>query len=124
MLVGDGEIIANVLVSGLKASLRGGARRGVNRSGSMRLTELRPLSFIYEAEHALPESVCRDMLQRFEAAVDEQYEGHVGQTVSRDQSVKRSTDLVASGKDHWRDVDGRLFRSLASAMNIMQVVFA
>ena len=86
----------------------------------MRLTELKPLSFVYEAERALPESVCSDMVQRFEAAVDEQYEGHVGQTVSRDQSVKRSTDLVVSGKDHWRDVDGRLFRSLAGALNILQ----
>ena len=82
----------------------------------MRLREVKPLSFIYEAEGALSETVCEDMVQRFEAAVDEQYEGHVGQTVSRDQSVKRSTDLVVSGKDHWKDVDRQLFESLKRAL--------
>ena len=82
----------------------------------MQLREVKPLTFIFEAENALSESVCRDMVQRFEAAVDEQYEGHIGQTVSRDQSVKRSTDLLVSGKEHWKDVDRQLFRSLAGAM--------
>ena len=82
----------------------------------MQLREVKPLTFIFEAENALSESVCRDMVQRFEAAVDEQYEGHIGQTVSRDQSVKRSTDLIVSGKEHWKDVDRQLFRSLAGAM--------
>lgn len=82
----------------------------------MQLREVKPLSFIFEAENALRESVCRDMVQRFEAAVDEQYQGHVGQTLSRDQSVKRSTDLVVSGKEHWKDIDRQLFQSLARAM--------
>ncbi|MDX1434292.1 MAG: 2OG-Fe(II) oxygenase [Gammaproteobacteria bacterium] len=80
------------------------------------LREIKPATFIYEALDALPASLCRDMVQRFEAAVDEQYEGHVGQTVSRDPTVKRSTDLVVSGKAHWKDVDTALFRSLAQAM--------
>ena len=86
----------------------------------MQLTELKPLSFIYEAQGALPADVCKDMVQRFEAAVDEQYSGHVGQTMSKDQSVKRSTDLVVSGKDHWKDIDRLLFRSLAGAMNTLR----
>lgn len=86
----------------------------------MELRELKPLSFIYEAQRALPESVCRDMVQRFEAAVDEQYQGHIGQTVSMDQSVKRSTDLVVSGKAHWKDIDTRLFQSLAAALRALR----
>lgn len=82
----------------------------------MHLREVKPLSFIYEAENALQESLCEDMVRRFEEAVDEQYEGYVGQTVSKERSVKRSTDLVVSGKEHWKDVDQNLFRSLASAL--------
>jgi 2OG-Fe(II) oxygenase superfamily len=82
----------------------------------MQLKEVKPMSFIYEADGALEESVCRDMVRRFEAAADEQYEGFIGQTVSKDRSVKRSTDLVVSGKPHWKDVDTRLFQSLAQAL--------
>jgi len=86
----------------------------------MQLRELKPLSFIYEAGNALPESLCRDMVRRFEAATDEQYEGRIGQTVSKDQSIKRSTDLVLSGKAQWKDIDRALFRSLAEAMRAVQ----
>ncbi|MDX1513524.1 MAG: 2OG-Fe(II) oxygenase [Gammaproteobacteria bacterium] len=86
----------------------------------MQLKELKPLSFIYEAENALPDEVCRDAIRRFEAAADEQYDGHVGQTVSRDGSVKRSTDLVVSGKAHWEDIDRALFRSLAGALEAVR----
>jgi hypothetical protein len=82
----------------------------------MHLREVQPASFIYEADDALAESVCRDMVERFEAAADEQYEGYIGQTVSKDRSIKRSTDLVLSGKQHWKDVDGKLFQSLAEAL--------
>jgi hypothetical protein len=86
----------------------------------MQLKEVKPLSFIFEAENALSDDVCRDMVVRFEAAVDEQYQGHVGQTVSKDDSVKRSTDLVLSGKQHWKDVDNQLFQSLARALRAMR----
>lgn len=86
----------------------------------MQLTEVKPLSFIFEAENALADNICRDMVQRFEAAVDEQYQGHVGQSVNKDDSVKRSTDLVLSGKQHWKDVDTQLFQSLARALRAMR----
>jgi len=82
----------------------------------MHLNEVEPASFIYEADDALVESVCRDMVERFEAATDEQYAGYIGQTVSKDHSVKRSTDLVLSGKQHWKDIDRKLFQSLAEAL--------
>jgi len=89
----------------------------------MQLKEAKPLTFIYEVESALPASACEDMIQRFEAAPDEQYEGHIGQTVSRDQSVKRSTDLVVSGKEHWKDADTQLFQSLARAMGALKETY-
>ena len=84
------------------------------------LREVKPSSFIYEAENVLPESVCEDMVRRFEVAIDEHYRGHVGQTVSMDETVKRSTDLVVSGKTHWKDVDTRLFQSLALALGALR----
>ncbi|HSS64024.1 MAG TPA: 2OG-Fe(II) oxygenase [Gammaproteobacteria bacterium] len=86
----------------------------------MKLRQVKPLSFIYEAENALPETVCKDMVRRFEEAVDEQYEGRIGQTVSKEQSVKRSTDLVVSGKKHWKDIDRRLFQSLTNALQLLR----
>ena len=89
----------------------------------MQPKEAKPLTFIYEVESALAKSVCQDMIQRFEAATVEQYEGHIGQTVSRDQSVKRSTDLVVSGKEHWKDVDTQLFQSLARAMGALKETY-
>ena len=89
----------------------------------MHLREVKPLSFIYEAENALPESLCKNMVERFETAADEQYQGHIGQTVSKDQSVKRSTDLVVSGKEHWKDIDQQLFQSLARALEILRETY-
>ena len=95
----------------------------MNPTQKLQLGEVKPQSFIYEACDALDTSVCRDIVQRFEAAVDEHYQGHVGQTASRDRSVKRSTDLVVSGKAHWKDVDSMLFRSLATALGELRKTY-
>ncbi len=80
------------------------------------LRELAPNSFIFEKRDALPAELCRDMIARFEAHQEEQYKGRIGQTVQEDQSIKKTTDLVVSGKPHWKDVDNNLFRSLGMAM--------
>jgi len=80
------------------------------------LKEVKPNSFIFEKENALPDFLCDDMVQRFEQAKNEQYQGRIGQTFSEETSIKKSTDLVVSGKDHWKDVDNNLFRSLGMAL--------
>ncbi len=80
------------------------------------LTEVKENSFIFEKQNALPAELCDDMIQRFEAQTDEQYQGRIGQTVSQDNSIKKTTDLVVSGKDHWKDVDNNLFRSMGIAI--------
>ena len=36
--------------------------------------------------------------------------------MAQDNSIKRSTDLVVSGKPHWQDVDRALFKSLGTAI--------
>ncbi len=80
------------------------------------IKEVKPHTFIFEKHNALPDFLCQDMIKRFEAHEAEQYPGRIGQTVHEDQGVKRSTDLVVSGKEHWKDVDNNLFRSLGLAL--------
>jgi len=75
-----------------------------------------PGSFIFEKPHALPLDICQEMIRRFEADSENQYPGRIGQTFSKDQSMKRSTDLVTSGKENWKDLDTELFRSLGRAI--------
>ena len=83
-------------------------------------TEIKPLSQIYVAENALATEVCTNIIERFESATDEQYQGRVGQTEDENLQVKRSTDLVISGKPHWKDIDSALFTSLASGIMHMR----
>lgn len=80
------------------------------------IREIKPHSFVFAKPNALPTKLCEQMIQRFEAAKDEQYEGRIGQLIQKDRSIKRSTDLVISGKKHWKDIDQALFRSLAVAL--------
>ena len=75
-----------------------------------------PGSFIFEKENALPLDICQEMIRRFEADTENQYPGRIGQTFTKDQSMKRSTDLVTSGKENWKDLDTELFRSLGQAI--------
>ena len=83
------------------------------------LREIVPGSFIFELPRALRSEACREMVRRFEACAPEQYAGRVGHHATLDTSVKRSTDLVMSGKSHWKDLDGALFGSLASALEAL-----
>lgn len=80
------------------------------------IKEVKENTFIYEKHNALPDALCDDMINRFEAQTEEQYKGRIGQTVSQDSSIKKTTDLVVSGKEHWKDVDNNLFRSMGIAI--------
>lgn len=80
------------------------------------IIEVKPDTFIFEQRNALPADVCRAAIERFEQSVDEQYEGRIGQQADTDRSVKRTTDLVLSGKPHWKDLDQALFRSMGRAI--------
>ena len=84
--------------------------------GLQAIREVKPLSFIFEKPLALSPALCDDMIRRFEAAEEEHYEGRIGQLIYKDQSIKKSTDLVVSGKPHWKDIDRALFGSLAGAL--------
>jgi len=81
-----------------------------------KIREVKPNSFIFEIKDALPDFLCDDMVARFEANEPDQYAGRVGSAMNSNDSLKKTTDLIASGKEHWKDVDNNLFRSLAMAL--------
>lgn len=81
------------------------------------MREIKPLSFIFEIEHALAPETCHEMIRRFEDKRDQQYPGRIGQGADRKQSVKRSTDLRISGRPDWQDIDTALMQSLMRAFN-------
>ncbi len=80
------------------------------------LNEVKANTFIFEKHNALPAELCDNMVERFEQHTEDQYQGRVGQTASQDSTVKKTTDLVVSGKEHWKDVDNNLFRSMGLAI--------
>ncbi len=80
------------------------------------IKEVRKQTFIFEKQKALPVDICSEMVRRFEANTNDQYEGRIGQTAQKEKSIKQSTDLVVSGKQHWKDIDRELFRSLGQAI--------
>lgn len=84
------------------------------------MKELKPNSFIFAFDNALPDFLCDNMVQRFEQQTEEQYQGQVGSDVSENSALKKTTDLVVSGKTHWQDVDNNLFRSLGLAIQSFQ----
>lgn len=78
--------------------------------------EAAPGSFIYEIKNALPAAACSDAIRRFEASAGQHVSGRIGQEQTKEQSIKRSTDLRISGREQWQDVDQGLFESLQMAL--------
>lgn len=100
------------------------AQTSVARIPLRTIREVRSYTFIFEQHNALPAATCEDMIQRFEAVKDEQCPGRIGQLAHKDPSIKKSTDLVISGKPHWKDIDQALFRSLGIAIKEFRETFA
>ena len=88
-----------------------------------RIREVKPLSFIYEKERALPPDVCAEAIRRFEASADQQAPGRIGQAGEIAPQVKRSTDLRISGREDWRDLDRILSQQLVSSFNAFALEF-
>ena len=80
------------------------------------INEVQPNSFVFEKNHALDPQFCASVIERFEQNTQDQYQGRIGQQISEDTDIKRSTDLVVSGKSHWQDVDRALLKSLGVAI--------
>ncbi len=88
-----------------------------------RIREVKPLSFIYEKERALPADVCLEAIRRFEGSADQQAPGRIGQAGEIAPQVKRSTDLRISGREDWRDIDRLLAQQLVSTFNAFVLEF-
>lgn len=88
----------------------------MSADSARKISEVAENSFIFEVPNALDAGQCREMIRRFEEKSDQQYLGRLGQQQDEDRSIKRSTDLVVSGKEDWKDVDGWLFQSIAGVM--------
>jgi len=87
------------------------------------MREVKPASFIYEIANALPGDVCREMVRRFEANLEQQYAGRIGQAGSEAASIKKTTDLRISGRQDWKDIDAMLVQSLSSHFSAVAQVF-
>lgn len=82
-----------------------------------RLIEAKPGSFIFEFTNSISSKDCQDIIKRFEESEAEHYQGRVGQTFEENTDIKKSTDMVISGKDNWKDIDTLLFTTLAKALS-------
>lgn len=80
------------------------------------IREVNPNSFVFEKPNALSKEFCADVVARFESDQEGQYKGRIGQLADEDSSIKKSTDLVVSGKEHWKDIDRALFQSIGRAI--------
>jgi Rps23 Pro-64 3,4-dihydroxylase Tpa1-like proline 4-hydroxylase len=81
------------------------------------IREVKPDTFIFERPGALPPSFCDEVIRRFEAQPQYHHKGRIGQTQSQDTSIKKTTDLVVSNKEDWKDIDQMFFRCMAAALN-------
>ena len=82
-----------------------------------RLIETKPGSFIFEFTNSISGKDCQDIIKGFEESKAEHYQGRVGQTFEENTDIKKSTDMVISGKDNWKDIDTLLFTTLAKALS-------
>ncbi len=87
------------------------------------IREVNPGSFVFERHQALPPAFCDEVIARFEAHPEQQYEGRIGQIQERDRAIKQTTDLVVSNKENWKDADEMFFRSLAAALRELRETF-
>jgi hypothetical protein len=88
-----------------------------------RLIEVKPGSFIYEFQNSLSSDECKNIINRFEESTDDHYQGRVGQNFTENVDVKKSTDMVISGKDKWKDADELFFTSLSKALSTVKKEF-
>ena len=65
------------------------------------MREIKPNTFIFEFKNALSKEDCKSIIQRFEENKEEHHVGKIGQNLTENQNIKKSTDLFISGKEAW-----------------------
>ena len=81
------------------------------------MREIKPNTFIYEFKNALKQDDCLSIIDRFESNKEDHYQGKIGQNLSKDLDIKKSTDLFISGKEIWKDVDKLFFTAMTKSLN-------
>ena len=85
--------------------------------------EVKPGSFIFERPNTIPADWCDEIVRRFEANPEHQNPGRIGQLQGLDTEVKRTMDLVVSGREEWKDVDQVFFRCVGAALSELRMTF-
>ena len=88
-----------------------------------RLIEVKPGSFIYDFQNSLSEDECNQIIDKFEDSKEDHYKGRVGQNFTENVDIKKSTDMVISGKKDWKDFDTLFFTSLSKALSAVKKEF-
>jgi len=88
-----------------------------------RLIEVKSGSFIYEFQNSLSADECKQIINRFEDSKEDHYQGRVGQNFTENVNIKKSTDMVISGKKNWKDFDTLFFTSLSKALSAVKKEF-
>ena len=87
------------------------------------IREVKPNSFIFRVDNAIPASVCEEAVARFEACPEKHYQGRMGAAMSVEESIKRSTDLRITGLAEWNDIDQVFMQSLNKAVSQLSGAF-
>ena len=73
------------------------------------------MEFIYEIENALPKDVCEQIIERFKND-DEKFPSKVGSSGIVDEKIRKSTTLMISGNERWKDIDDILFKAISRSV--------
>ena len=80
------------------------------------IQEVAPNSFIYVVDQALSLDDCALMVDKFEANPDQQYTGRISENRQVAEDIKKSTDLLISGRDDWAREDALFRESMRRAI--------
>lgn len=80
------------------------------------IQEVVPNSFIYVVDDALSLDDCALMIDKFEANPEQQYTGRISESRQVAEDIKKSTDLLISGRDDWAREDALFRESLRKAI--------
>ena len=87
------------------------------------MQEIAPNSFIFAVDNAISLADCAVMVEKFEANVDQQYTGRIGENQQVAQQVKKSTDLRISGRENWVQYDALFRESMTKAIKSLSALY-
>lgn len=72
------------------------------------------MEFIYEIENVLPKDVCEQIIERFKND-NTKHPSKVGPEGRLDANIRKSTTLMISGAEQWKDIDDILYKALTKS---------